>query len=641
MKKLTAIIMAITMTLSLCNSLSIASETQSVDDTIPLENVLETKETEENEKVEEIIDGDMIEEIEETSQKELTNEEIQQIIFEYMEDTVYERQNYADEELNKNKKREVKWIAKSEQKHVNIEWFIADLFCERIFESSKALYNMIVENGIEIEKDEYLSGVEDSLNNGDKIYGANGEVFDVELEKYANLYVFGGIEKKYEFLLHDKFVSMEFSNIENDEIIHLYYKIENSQEIIDYLVKLDGFETINSPRKIFSSKEDDVIIDWENKTMNKNPMKVIDTLDFEIDITEELYHSIFQRVANVGESVKVTISHIDGERLSVANYRNHLIVITMSGSKDEISGYSPINEFFDNNVVSLSSNYLIEDDKFYYKRNENDEKWSVQFKGYGSERDLTSVQCTLTYYPVNENDDRTRYKFEGKNVNYTFYLDETEWKKNENLYFLWTTNKEEYVEEQNKIFDELQEKRRKAGIVIGDYNVLSISKTNIDVDKEFAPEWYKKLGDNVNLILYGIAKEIRRGRDCMPMLRFQGDDGMIWFSWSSMNSSEQGKRYEFKWNSLKSFDGKKEVLDENTSENLFGVMTFGDDETLDNLSLTIGAETVELIADDFDVLGKDNLYSDDLIKMVSLYDDEYWEDIDEGMNNIKYGGVTK
>ncbi len=641
MKKLTAIIMILTLTLSLCNSLSIASETQSVNDTIPLESVLETKETGENEKVEEIIDGDIIGEIDETSQKELTNEEKQQIIFDYMEDAVYEIQNCTDENVKKNKMRDVKWIAKSEHTTVNIEWFRADFFCERIFETSKELYKMITNNGVEIGRDDYISGVENSLNNGDKIYNDAGDVIDVELEQYAKLYVFGGIEKKYEFLVQNEYVSMAFDAIGNDEFTHLYYKIDNPQEIIDYLAKLDGFETIDSPRKIFSSKEDDVIIDWENKTMNKNPMKLIDTLDFEIDVTEELYHSIFQRLANVGESVKVTIKHIEGERLSVAHFRNHILIITMTGSKGEISGYCPIHEFFDSNGISLSPRYLIENDKFYSKSNQNDENWAVSFVAQGSNDNLTSVKCTLQYNPVWDSNTGARYRADCKNVNYTFYLDETEWEKNENLYFLWTTNKEEYVEEQNKIFDELQEKRKKAGIVIGDYKVLSISKTKVDVDKEFAPEWYKKLGDNVNLILYGIAKEIRRGRDCMPMLRFQGDDGMIWFSWSSMNSSEQGKRYEFKWNSLKSFDGKKEVLDENTSENLFGIMTFGDDETLDNLSLTIGAETVELIADDFDVLGKDNLYSDDLIKMVSLYDDEYWEDIDEGMNNIKYGGVTK
>ena len=677
MKKIITFILILTFILSVCNFLPVLAEEQAVDKTTTNENVVlaeETEETENSENVEESIEDteedsedveessdDETAETDQPSQKELTDEEKEQIIFQYMEDTAYELQNSTDETPEERKWHDFKLVAKSEHKSVNEDRRAND-FSEWFFEKSKKLYKMIINNGVEISQDDYISGVENAINKGDKTYdntsylitlsngdlkyvegtnvigdygeviGENGDIITPEFKQYANLYVFGGLERKYEFIMKNEYVSMSFDFIGNEEITQIYYKVDNPQEIVDFLAITEGFEDID-PAGMHWNKEKEVVIDWNDNTCNGEPMRLVDTLDFEIDVTEELYHSIFQTVSETGETAKVTIKHIQilGAPISLGTFTKHINIFTMSGSKGEVTGFSTISDggFFDSTRVALTSDYIIKDDIFYMKNSDNDNRWRIYIYGSGSDGDITGVRCNFFYYPVYEKDSGVTYSFEGKNVKYAFCLDEEEWEKNENLYRLWTTNKEDYLEEKNKLFKEAEQKRKDAGIIVGTNKVLSMAKAEIDIDETYAPAWYKNLGDNVSLILYGIAKETPNSRDCMPMLRFQGDDGVLWFEWGSMRGY-QDVSYEFEWNSLISFDGKNAVGSSSNYETLSGVMTFTD-KYLDNFALTIGEETVNLTPDDFNIFGTDNLYHDDLIESVRIVDDEYWETVDDYM----------
>ena len=661
MKKIITFILILTFILSVCNFLPVLAEEQAVDETASNESAVLAEENENSKNAEESID-DVDTDTDQISQKELTDEEKEQLIFQYMEDTLYEKQNPTDSETAERKTRDIKWFAKSEHKTVmhgmRVTSLRVDEICSWIFEQSKKLYKTIVDNGVEI------SGVEDALNKGDKTYdntsylitldngdlkyvegtniigdygeviGENGDIITPEFEQYANLYVFDGLENKYEIMLKNEYVSMSFDSIENDEIANIYYKLNNPQEIFDYYAKLESIDTNDDNLNV---RKDKGVIDWDNNTYWNNnidkedSIKLIDELELEIDVTKELYHSVFQTISNIGETVKVTIKHIEPYREENPGYSpDHMNIITMSGSKGEVEGYSyiPLNGFYDSTVISLSPGRCIKDNILYTSSN-NKEKWSVSFVGSGSDRNITGVKCNFFYYPVYEKDAGITYSVEGKNVKYTSYLDEEEWERNQNLYRLWTTNKDEYLEEKNKLFKEAEQKRKDAGIIVGTNKVLSMAKAEIDIDKTYAPAWYKNLGDNVSLILYGIAKEKPSSRDCMPMLRFQGDNGTLWFEWGSMRGY-QDVSYEFEWNSLISFDGKNAVGSSSNCETLSGVMTFTD-KYLDNFALTIGEETVNLTPDDFNIFGTDNLYHDDLIENLRIVDDKYWETVDDYM----------
>ena len=648
-RKVTSIIMVLAMVLLVGSSLSFAEETvtdnttEVQENTNIVESVLDnvTDENTENEK-----------DIKQSA--ELTEKDKQQIILNHIEQTVFEldSEEYKDENGNFTEdgapsSNKIKWIVRSEAGHISTGVFVYYPYRQAVCDTLKEAYKMIVSDGELIDNGEYEEGVKNVYGDGELIEGYNvinpidkdrQQFSGYEINQYASIYVQGGIEKEYKLLIEDNYVSISFKGIENDDVTRQYYRIENPQRVIDFLTELEGFED-NEDYKVtlYSEKrKEEHIIDWENMTINSNSMKLIDTLSFEVEITEKLYHSAFKQIANLGEKVKFEIKHIEGKQVSTARDVNNFAVITVSGSKGELCNRIRIDKFFDDEEMFLNSqrNY-VGNTKISYSGVKAD-KWEMYIFAEGEKNDLTSTKIKFQYYPIWEKDCMVRVVAEGENVEYNQYeLNETEWGFNKNLQYMFTTKQSDWIEEDNKKIKELYDKRKAMGINEGDYYVRTIAETDIHIDEINAPNWYKNLGTDVKLLIYGIAVEMTDGRECMPMLRLQGNGGSIWFDWTSAELNYADNKYDFDWRSLVSFSGKEKPFDEKTFKYLSGTMIFNSEEnsSLEKLTLSIDDVTVELKGEDFNVLGKDNLYSDDLINRWSIRSDSYWEDVEQLQKN--------
>lgn len=647
MKKTTAIIMILTMALSLCNSLSFAEETAA--DVTP--TVQENADVIDNESAGVADNENEVQETQTNEEKEqqpteLTNKEKQQLVHEYIKQTVFELDDDEFKDENgqftidgTSDKYHVTWIAKSDNWSIHTTMFCNHQYRENVYETSKKLYDMIMTDGELIDVSEYQAGVKTVYDNAEYIEGYNhnsrldvdrGELTGYEINHYANIYVEGGIENSYEFLIEDNYACISFDTIENKDLKKQYYRISNPKKVIDFLARLDGFDYDKEDR-IYENigevrKEDNVIIDWENMTLNSSPMRLIDVLSFEVEVTEKLYHSAFKQIAELGENVKFELKHVEGKLTSEALNRYNCAIITVSGSKGEFCNRITLEQAYNKGNICLKGKKDYDGNTSIGYTGMQRPNWEMYLYAEGENNEFSSITVKFAYDPIWDKNDMLRVSAEGKNIEYTQYdINPSLGGIFFNLQFILTTDYDKLQEITYEVFKEAEEKREALGIKVGDISVRSISAAKIELDDINAPQWYSNLGGNVSLVLYGITKETPSGKECMPMLRFQGDDGFIWFNWSGMTISLVEEYYEFKWDSIESFDGKKIVKEKTGPEFLIGSMRFDESSCMELMTLNIGDATVEIKGEDFNTFGKDNLYSDDLIRHWELTEDDYWE----------------
>ena len=659
-KKATLIIMILGMVLSLGSSLSFAEETASdiitevQEDVNVIENAAE--EIEEDVWQSGAADEEHQKGSEENEEQhiELTAEEKQQLVHEYIEQTVFEidDEEFKDEDgqftsAGTSDNYHVTWIAKSDRWSIHTTMFRKYQYRENVYETSKKLYDMIVADGELIDSAEYDAGVKAVYDNAEYLEGYNHnmtppdkdrEMFKItgyDINQYANICVEGGIESRYEFLIEDNYACISFDAIENESPKKQYYRISNPDKIINLLGELEGFEDNKADNRFkFTAGEERKtakrIIDWDNMTLNSTPMRLIDVLTFEVEVTEKLYHSAFKQIAELGENVQFELKHMEGNPYSEYVEENH-VVITVSGSKGEFCNIREITKNWNDNSIYILGNkgYDGKTDIVYTGEQRHD--WEMYLYAEGENNEFSSITVKFGYDPIWEKSEMLRISAEGKNIEYIQYDRNPTSTEGiyRNLQSVFTSDQEELIEISRNVTQKARERREALGIKVGDISLRSVSAADILTESINAPIWYDELGKNVKLILYGVTRETLQGKECMPMLRFQGDDGYRWFNWTrlDMDLSDDLELYEFRWEAIEPFDGKKIVEDTSNPELLIGSMLFDDNSFIELMTLKIGDMTVEIKGEDFSTYGKDNLYSEDVIGVWRLTMDDYWEDI--------------
>lgn len=190
--------------------------------------------------------------------------------------------------------------------------------------------------------------------------------------------------------------------------------------------------------------------------------------------------------------------------------------------------------------------------------------------------------------------------------------------------------------------NEAVRKRKALDLPLNTFRVNALAQTKFELDDEIAPEWYKKLGRNVNLMFLSVTREVYTGRETAPMLRFRGSGGEIWFYCTDVENllAHEGDR-QFKWNAVVSFDSIKSDEDHTIEGELTGRSYCTDDDisVLKGFEFDIGDQVVEFSTGDLNIIGCDKFTEDMIYNMDYYYYDAYWEGLDDFMSNMKYGNV--
>ena len=425
---------------------------------------------------------------------------------------------------------------------------------------------------------------------------------------------------KYEILIYDNiaftwFGTFKINDDAKDSILYYLYYIDGSGFLCDftknYSTEIGGYyDFVNNTYKYKGGE----------KTVDIKPME---KLDFDIKTDERLNRSVFEDVAEINDTVHCTLDH----------YRvgSHDFILTVSGKKgskrfcynSNDMGWTPgtklsflVGDYIDDNGTLM---YDYDRGRIYvlgrYTKDKNIE--------IGLYYDAQKGSQSVSYKDINFNT-----SILADNVKYNKYFDNSSMPSYARLSLqdLWNMpqTKEEYIkqlEEQQKEQDKNNEeestpertvskyKYKDGDGVIHDYRMKYIAIMPVRADRSSAPAWYKKLGDNVKVSFILLCRTLdgEDFRDAM-LVRFTGMNGTQWFYISGCKPNADAKddvhTVDVDFDALVSFDGKKSVYNSVEHDSLKTAIKFDDDDyCIENVTLNIGDEKVNISNDEIKVIG--------------------------------------
>lgn len=348
--------------------------------------------------------------------------------------------------------------------------------------------------------------------------------------------------------------------------------------------------------------------DWDNKTCNGEALKIYETLNFDLPVTEDLVNTLIYELADKDKTVKCTV-----ERTKVKN--NDITIITLKGDKGTKVLYLGAV------TGSAQSGIIFERGKEYYKDkkvlsrkinscwNKNEK---IQLKGeYGAEYKLN------VFFKI-ENDTKT-VTVKCDTVDYVCHDLTEPWTRNVPIFRIFgdkedaeyvTVNKKtnHYVRaEQNpEKYQTIYKGTEANGKYVYDYNILYVAKADLNIKSSAMPDWYKKLGDNVTITFTGMdllgSGEVY---GLATFIKFKGDDGEETFKSGYISTFYDRYYVEAQHKSIISF--KDGILTENKND--YDEMTLRIEFTqdgkfdVDKFIFKIGGRNIDVKAEDVSYIG--------------------------------------
>ena len=467
------------------------------------------------------------------------------------------------------------------------------------------------------------------LNNFVNIITSDSEVIDTVSTKYYkknhDMYIhFWFYKAQYEFYLTGDIASTWFGS----------FKLNNTDELIEYIKnapKGDLSEmSISYPPPdreetgpVFDFKNLKLYYKYKGETRWED-LEYRENVEFDVTVSGELEKTVFEEIGGVGGNVHCTIDHYAP---------GHYFILTLTGKNGTKMIYERTQEWVPGRKLAFFRAHCIEDNKIVIYNTIRDSDFIYIPGKYTKENKL---EIGVRYGNYTSNDVTVEKSIPATNVKYNKYFDDSiPSYARVSLQDLWNMpqTKEEYtkqLEEQQKEQDKNKEeestpertvskyKYKDGDGVIHDYRMKYIAIMPVRADRSSAPAWYKKLGDNVKVSFILLCRTLdgEDFRDAM-LVRFTGMNGTQWFYISGCKPNADAKddvhTVDVDFDALVSFDGKKSVYNSVEHDSLKTTIKFDDDDyCIENVTLNIGDEKVNISNDEIKVIGSRKALSSQL-----------------------------
>lgn len=480
-----------------------------------------------------------------------------------------------------------------------------------LYEMLAELYDVINENAIKISDGE-------CWNYASKIVEKERELVKGTYRRdelvLFNYYCKISIDSDYHFTLYDNYISTPWGE----------WYTETPQTILSFLEAevMGNRDYFSQPT--FTAGPGPIIkktvrsdLDLENGTYEGKEFQHIETLSFDITMDGDAEKTFLSKLAAPGETIHARIDQINTSDPD-------LFILTLEGSHgkkqfyDFIEGFSFSGET--GNELDFRTSYVYENNELITD-NTDVRVSTITFRGNSSDEQVTeltmSVKVPGIYFP---------FAIPVENMKYEYYASDNSVAQNRNLSVLFGLKKEEVMVPSNDQPQDLEHYVTEMRMVHPDGNVIDFyisfaaqAKINLSTDR--VPEWYKKLGDNVNVTVVGVMQTLN-GKDRMgyTMLKFSGDNDIQWFDLSSGDFSNHLLNDDYKkaptlyadmtYRSMLSFNGFTKIentIEYDTTKALMNFVNDGEIK-LDNIVFTIGSHEVKVEADEFNYVGGGIVY---------------------------------
>ncbi len=454
-----------------------------------------------------------------------------------------------------------------------------------------------------------------------KLITSDSEVVDADSIKRP--------DKNYDIYGYFRFGDVEYNFYLTGDIISTWFgcfKLNNTAEFTEYLknaYKGDLSEMLISYQ--FQGREEkSEVFDFKNlKLYYKNykgetaweDLEYRENVEFDVTVSGELEKTVFEEIGGAGGNVHCTIDHYAP---------GHYFILTLTGKNGTKMIYERTQEWVPGRKLAFYRAHCIEDNKTVLYNTIIDSNVIYIPGKYTKENKL---EIGVRYGNYNSNDVTVEKSIPATNVKYNKYFDDSiPSYARVSLQDLWNMpqTKEEYtkqLEEQQKEQDKNKEeestpertvskyKYKDGDGVIHDYRMKCIAIMPVRADRSSAPAWYKKLGDNVKVSFILLCRTLdgEDFRDAM-LVRFTGMNGTQWFYISGCKPNADAKddvhTVDVDFDALVSFDGKKSVYNSVEHDSLKTTIKFDDDDyCIENVTLNIGDEKVNISNDEIKVIG--------------------------------------
>lgn len=359
------------------------------------------------------------------------------------------------------------------------------------------------------------------------------------------------------------------------------YRIENPGDIVDYIAScatglLAPFNN-NIPdkgRTIFSG------LDFDKETYSlgngrTENFSYMEKLEFDLELDDSYADTAFDEIASDGK-VNCTI-----EQITTGSIKYILTIEGNRGKKqfitEERSSLGGFSGSSSGNALGFWLNYLLEGDTaVLYDARMAKYRDSIEFKGDKADGRISSV--TMSYSFGNDSL-KPPSKILASNIKYEFYGSEEVFNQGRNLLTRFGI-KEKDIEIKNDKTIDVQEQDPENyatemravydypdGKEVVDFYIDFVAKTNLNITTSAVPDWFKALGNDVELSMVSIVDTIngKPHRKSYPLLRFKGSKGTQWFEVNIVEAAPAPGEFTanvkddytayLEFNSLLSFDG--------------------------------------------------------------------------------------
>ena len=436
-------------------------------------------------------------------------------------------------------------------------------------------------------------------------------------------------DKNYDIYGYFRFGDVEYNFYLTGDVISTWFgsfKLNNAAELTEYLknaYKGDLSEMLISYR-FQGRKEKSEVFDFKNlKLYYKNykgetaweDLEHRENVEFDVTVSGELEKTVFEEIGGVGGNVHCTIDHYAP---------GHYFILTLTGKNGTKMMCERTQEWVPGRKLCFYRIQCIEDNKIV-EYNKLKDKNYIYISGKCTTENKLEIGVRCGNYT--SNDVTVEKSIPATNVKYNKYFDDSiPSYARVSLQDLWNMpqTKEEYtkqLEEQQKEQDKNKEeestpertvskyKYKDGDGVIHDYRMKYIAIMPVRADRSSAPAWYKKLGDNVKVSFILLCRTLdgEDFRDAM-LVRFTGMNGTQWFYISGCKPNADAKddvhTVDVDFDALVSFDGKKSVYNSVEHDSLKTTIKFDDDDyCIENVTLNIGDEKVNISNDEIKVIG--------------------------------------
>ncbi len=476
------------------------------------------------------------------------------------------------------------------------------------------IYDYVSQNGTQIDVNEYASGKDNDTGTTDyhmwlqtdkvgRTTETDEEVADIIIKLYNNYCEFNII-----------YWNKSFNGFFKGVKLFDYYYIENPKEFMDYVLSMADVFGIQTNDEIVYKYG--VELDFDAKTVNGKPYKIVDCVSFEADIDDSFYDTFLEQIASPNSTVSCELELVRWDTtnwifFNIEGDRGKKVYCTQPGYSWEcnwIEFYIDDAYLYDGHLVST-----------------NEPKFYIKIEGVTNKDGKIDLTLTVNLGQIGD----LPTKIVSKNLTYQSFIDENTsiWDKNRNLGGLFSLTREKMAEENEKIKEQMSQeidyenyvnylrKKDEDGNVISDYYVHFIAQVELSINSNILPNWYNKLGDNVTATVIGITQVVRNTEHVNSMILFKGDDGEKWFTNSSIipslamtmgkYTSDEDLSINCTYSELKSFDGEKTVRNTVEYEQMSFEFKYKNDGYLtpDGIDFKIGPKSQHFDEDDIKYIG--------------------------------------